>query len=80
MRTLVVATLIAAIPAVANAEPLRFDDALARASTSGPSLEADRLEIEARRTSAGTAAQLPDPKLGVSLENFPISGPPAFSP
>ena len=79
MRTILVAALLATVPAMASAEPLRFEDALDRAAIDGPSLEADRLEIEARRTAATTAGQWPDPKLGVSIENFPISGPPAFS-
>ena len=79
MRTILVAALLATVPAMASAEPLRFEDALDRAAIDGPSLEADRLEIEARRTAATSAGQWPDPKLGVSIENFPISGPTAFS-
>jgi cobalt-zinc-cadmium efflux system outer membrane protein len=79
MRMILVAAMLAAIPASARAEPMSFDDALARASVDGPSLEADRLEVEARRTAATTADQLPDPELGVRVDNVPISGPPAFS-
>src|SRR3546814_2194294 len=35
--------------------------------------------IDARRSAATAAGKLPDPKLGVGLDNFPVSGPPAGS-
>lgn len=79
MRSLVLAPLCMALMAPAHAGPLTFDDALNRAATDAPSLRARALEVEARRSAALSAGQLPDPKLGVSLDNFPISGPPAFS-
>ncbi|OYW46388.1 MAG: transporter [Sphingomonadales bacterium 32-68-7] len=79
MRTILVATMLAAIPASVMAEPMSFESALALAAVNGPSVEAGRLEIEARRTAIAAADELPDPKLGVRVENFPVSGPPAFS-
>jgi outer membrane protein TolC len=69
--------LLAAIPFPALAEPIGFDDALARAAGQAPLLRARALEVDARRAAATAAGQLPDPKLGVSLDNFPVSGPPA---
>lgn len=63
----------------ALAEPLTFDAALERAAREAPSLEASAFEIEARRSAATAAGQLPDPKLGIGIDNFPVSGPPAFS-
>src|SRR5438874_6403065 len=71
--------LLAAVPGAACAEPLTFDEALVRASAQAPSLQAKALEVDAHRSSAIAAGQLPDPKLGVGVENFPISGPPAFT-
>src|SRR3546814_18711207 len=79
MRFIFFATLLVAIPGVASAEPLSFDEALERAAAQAPSLRARALEIDARRSAATAAGQLPDPKLGVGLDNFPVSGPPAGS-
>ena len=79
MRFLFITPLLAALPGVAHAQALTFDDALAHAATNAPSLKARLLDVDARRSAATAAGQLPDPRLGVSLENFPVSGPPAFT-
>src|SRR3546814_7351796 len=79
MRFIFFATLLVAIPGVASAEPLSFDEALERAAAQAPSLRARALEIDARRSAATAAGQLPDTKLGVGREHFPVSGPPAGS-
>ncbi|MBN9506648.1 MAG: TolC family protein [Altererythrobacter sp.] len=79
MRLLFFAPLLAAIPAAAFADPLTFDEALARAADEAPSLQARALAVDARRSAATAAGQLPDPRLGVALDNFPVSGPPAFT-
>lgn len=76
MRMLIAVPLLAAIPFPALAEPIGFDDALARAASQAPLLRARTLEVDARRSAATAAGQLPDPKLGVALDNFPVSGPP----
>ena len=79
MRLFIRAPLLAVLPPAALADPLTFGEALRRATAEAPSLRARSLEVEARRSTAVSAGQLPDPKLGVGLDNFPISGPPAFS-
>ena len=79
MRFLFIAPLLAALPGVAHAKALTFDEALAHAAANAPSLKARLLDVDARRSAATAAGQLPDPRLGVSLENFPLSGPPALS-
>lgn len=79
MRFLIYAPLLAVIPSVAAAEPLSFDETVDRATEQAPSLRARALDIQARQSAAIAATQLPDPKLGVGLDNFPISGPPAGS-
>ena len=63
----------------ALAGPLRFEEALARAEAQAPSLRAKALEADARRSALPAAGQLPDPKLGLGIDNFPVSGPPAGS-
>ena len=79
MRYLVFAPLFAALPGMALAEPLGFDEAVARAVAQAPSLHARALTVESRQSAAISAGELPDPRLGVSLDNFPVSGPPAGS-
>jgi outer membrane protein, heavy metal efflux system len=78
MRAIACAVLVSALPIAAHAEPLTFDAALG-AATQAPSLRSGALTIEAQRSASVAAGALPDPKVGVSVENFPISGPPAFS-
>jgi outer membrane protein TolC len=79
MRLLFLAPLLAALPTAALADPLTFDEALTRAAAAAPSLKARGLDVDARRSAAIAAGRLPDPKLGVGLDNFPVSGPPAFT-
>lgn len=59
----------------ANAEPLTFDQALARAVAAAPSLKAATLRVEAARSAGRSAGALPDPKLAFGIENVPVSGP-----
>jgi cobalt-zinc-cadmium efflux system outer membrane protein len=77
LPALAVAALIAN---PAHAGPLTFAEALDRAASNAPSLEAAGLQAQAVRAAARAAGALPDPKLGVSLENYPISGPNARRP
>ncbi|WP_332310800.1 TolC family protein [Novosphingobium aquimarinum] len=80
MRTLFLAMPLLALPTTAAlAGPLRFEEALARAEAQAPSLRAKALEADARRSALPAAGQLPDPKLGLGIDNFPVSGPPAGS-
>jgi outer membrane protein TolC len=66
-----------ALASPATAAPLTFADALHAAEASAPSLQAKSLEVEASRSAARAAGALPDPKLTVGLDNYPVSGPPA---
>ena len=79
MRLTVLAPLLAAIPGVASAEPMAFNVALERAAANAPSVLANTAGVEASRSSAIAAGQLPDPTLSVGIDNFPITGPPAFT-
>lgn len=62
----------------AFAAPLTFNAALDAASSS-PSVAARAGAVEAARSSAVTARQLPDPKLELGLKDFPVDGPNAGS-
>lgn len=79
MRLIVLAPLLAAIPIAALAEPMTFDAAIRRAAASAPSLQASAASVDASRSASIAAGQLPDPTLTVGVDNFPVSGPPAFS-
>lgn len=67
----------AALASPAQAGPLTYAAALQRAVSTAPGIEASRLGVEAARASVGPAGALPDPKLGLSIENFPVTGPEA---
>jgi outer membrane protein TolC len=79
MRLIFYVPLLAAIPCAAFAEPLTFEEAVRQAAETAPVIEARSLQIRARQSEAIAAGQLPDPKLGIGIDNFPVSGPPAFS-
>lgn len=79
MRLLFLAPLLTGLPTPALGGPLTYDQALAQAVAQAPSLRARALEVESRQSAVGPAGQLPDPKLGIGLDNYPVSGPPAFS-
>lgn len=75
------AALIAALTATtATAGPLTFDAALAAAKGHAPSLRARTLGADSARASRGAAGALPDPKLALGVDSFPVSGPLAFEP
>jgi len=66
------------LPAIAG--PLTFDTALQKASADAPSIKAKALGADATRSARFAAGQLPDPKLALGVDSFPISGPLAFAP
>lgn len=66
---------MSAAAASAYAEPLTFDQALALAGETAPSLKAAALRVEAARSASRSAGSLPDPKLALGVDNLPISGP-----
>jgi outer membrane protein TolC len=70
---------VAAAPSGALAEPLTFDAAIERAASDAPSIRASVAGVDARRSASVAAGRLPDPTLSVGIDNFPVSGPPAFS-
>lgn len=79
MRLTVLTPLLAVIPGVAFAEPLTFHGALERSAAEAPSLQASAAGLDAMRSAAIAAGRLPDPTLSIGIDNFPVSGPPAFS-
>ncbi|MCW3148186.1 TolC family protein [Stutzerimonas stutzeri] len=67
-----VAACALALPAAASA--LSFDEALALAQQQAPSLQAEAAKLQAARSDAVPAGELPDPKLLLGVQNVPIEG------
>src|SRR3546814_715283 len=79
MKILIYAAASAVVPLAASAQSLTFGAAIERALANTPTLEAKMLGVQAARSTARSADALPDPKLAVGVDNFPVSGPPAGS-
>ena len=73
------APFLAAVSGAALAEPLSFEAAIERATRDAPSIRAGVSGVEASRDAAVAAGRLPDPSLNLGIDNFPVSGPPAYS-
>ena len=71
---------VAGLASPARADPLTFDQAISRAQANAPSLRARALGANASRAARIAAGSLPDPKLALGVDSFPISGPLAFQP
>ncbi len=65
------------LSSAAQAAPLTYSAALQRADDA-PALQAKAADVTAARAAAVAAGRLPDPKLRFGLDNFPVSGPPAW--
>ncbi|MDR3087092.1 MAG: hypothetical protein LBU45_03990, partial [Azoarcus sp.] len=61
----------------AQAAPLDFTAALELAERQSPALAASTAQIDAARSEALPAGALPDPKMVIGIENYPVSGPDA---
>lgn len=61
------------------ADPLTYDQALARSAANAPSLKARAATTAGARSSAVAADRLPDPTLDLGFQNFPVTGPNAGS-
>lgn len=78
MKTIYLATALAMLAGAARAAPLTYEAALQLARRTAPVLAARSADLDAARAASTAAGRLPDPKLRVGLENFPVSGPPAW--
>lgn len=69
----------ALLPVLAMAAPLTLEHAIDRAVHRSESTRAARAGVASATQAAQAAGQLPDPMLGVSLENLPVTGPDRLS-
>ena len=79
MRASYMVPLAALIASAAHASPLTYEQALREAVANSPGAAAVRAGISAAEADARAAGSLPDPRLSIGLDNYPVSGPPAFS-
>ncbi|AMB88079.1 hypothetical protein AWM79_23495 [Pseudomonas agarici] len=68
-----IAASLLALPSLAA--PLTLDEALRLAENTAPSLNAQDSKIQAASSAAIPAGELPDPKLILGVQNFPVGGP-----
>lgn len=64
----------------AQAQPVAYEEVLQYALREQPALQAREAQIEARRETAESADELPDPQLSAGIMNLPVTGPDAFDP
>lgn len=73
------ASSLALLATRAHAAPMTYAAALDLAERSAPSLQASRLQIDAARAAGRAAGHLPDPKLSLGVQDYPVGGPNAGS-
>ncbi len=78
VSNLVLPTLLAFAPAT-QAAPVGFEQALQLAEQRSSALAARQATADGAQQARTAAGQLPDPKLAVGVENFPVTGPDRFS-
>jgi cobalt-zinc-cadmium efflux system outer membrane protein len=79
MRASYMVPVAALIASSAQAGPLTYDQALSEAVANAPGAAAARAGIVAAGADARAAGTLPDPRLSFGLDNYPVSGPPAYT-
>ena len=66
------------LAAPAAAQPLSLEDAVRAGVAQSPRLAAQRHMVDAAGAQVGRAAELPDPKLRLGIENLPVTGEDRF--
>lgn len=79
IRMAVLATVLLAVVGAARAAPISFEQALMLAEQHSAALTARQAAADGAQQARTAAGLLPDPKLAVGVENFPVSGPERFS-
>ncbi len=77
MRSTWLLAVSALAAGAAHAAPMTYASALKIADGAAPSLAAKADDLRAAQSSAIAAGRLPDPKVRLGIDNFPVSGPPA---
>lgn len=78
-RVAVLATVFLTVVGTVRATPISFEQALLLAEQRSAALTARQATADGAQQARTAAGQLPNPKLAVGIENFPVSGPERFS-
>ncbi|RZI91827.1 MAG: heavy metal RND transporter, partial [Rubrivivax sp.] len=78
-RVAVLATVFLTVVGTVRASPISFEQALLLAEQHSAALTARQAAADGAQQARTAAGQLPNPKLAVGVENFPVSGPERFS-
>ena len=79
MRASSMLAAAALLTSAAHAQTLTYDQALRVAIANAPGVVAGQAGVTAAQSDARAAGSLPDPRLSVGIDNYPVSGPPSFS-
>lgn len=71
--------VVALLPVLAHAAPLTLDQAVERAVQRSEATRSAKAGVSSAAETARAAGQLPDPMLGVGVENLPVTGADRFS-
>src|SRR5687768_11889989 len=78
VRIVDASAMLAYVQAPTFAQALSLDEALKAGESQSPRLAAQRSMVSSVEAQVGRAAELPDPKLRLGIENLPVSGPDRF--
>ena len=67
--------ILLSVAGAVSAQPLSLEEALRAADAQSPRLAAQRHALAAAEHQSARAAELPDPRLKLGIENLPVSGP-----
>ena len=70
--------VLLALAAASYAQSIGYEETLRAAVSEQPQVRARELQLEARRSVADAADELPDPRLRAGIQNLPVTGPAAF--
>lgn len=62
------------------AQPVSYEEALRSAVVEQPQVRSRELQLDARRSAADAADELPDPTLRAGIRNLPVTGPDLLDP
>lgn len=74
MRLPITVATLALFASAASAGPLTYAGALSAAENAAPSLQASAMKVDAARAVGRAAGRLPDPKVRIGVDNYPVSG------
>jgi len=78
VRCITICALLALVSPAGFGQPLSLEETLRAGEAQSPKLAAQRHMLNSVSEQVGRAAELPDPKLRLGIENVPVTGPDRF--